>query len=281
MTCLCSSRGTLLLLLVLLGAVVIGISALGENTPPTVVIHTPEEGTDLGLTVTVSGNATDADGFNISAYVEARWNDWEWFLLPATPANENRSIIFGEMVNLDWHTPGEHILQVRAFDGELFSEIAQVTVTVRDLADIVILPMDITMDPEDARAGEEAMYKVVVRNQGGEEAIEVEVVLRMNGSELGREVFIRIEPYSQVSAEFVVDLEQGNFSIAASAFSLQPVEEKSVANNHAERFFKIPASKDGKRDGGDILFLIGMVIMLIVVLLGVAMLFGVVASRKD
>ncbi len=145
----CFSRGTVLLFLLLLAALVIGMTATGENTPPTVEINTPGEGAVLGLTVTVSGNATDAEGFNIFSYVEARWNDWEWFNLPATPANVNRSIIFGEMVNLDWHTPGEHVLQVRAFDGELFSGVAQVTVTVRDLADIVVLPSDITLDPEE------------------------------------------------------------------------------------------------------------------------------------
>ena len=281
MTVGCFSRGTALLFVLLLAALVIGMTATGENTPPTVEIRTPEEGAALGLTVTVSGNATDAEGFNISSYVEARWNDWEWFNLPATPANRNRSIIFGEMINLDFHSPGEHVLQVRAFDGELFSGVAQVTVTVRDLADIVVLPSDITLDPEDARDGEAAKYQVVVRNQGGEEVVEVEVILRMNGSEIGRRVMGRIGPNSQATTVFDLDLVRGNFSIVASAFSLQPVEEKSVTNNQAERFFEIPAAKDGASDWGTILFTIGVGILLIVVLLGVFVLYAVIVSRKD
>ena len=68
MTVGCFSRGTVLLFLLLLAALGIGMTAAGENTPPTVVIHTPEEGAALGLTVTVSGNATDAEGFNLALY---------------------------------------------------------------------------------------------------------------------------------------------------------------------------------------------------------------------
>lgn len=269
------------ILLIVLAIAVIGMTVAGENTPPTVVMHTPGEGADLGLTVIVSGNATDGEGFNISAYVEARWNDWEWFLLPATPADEGRSIIFGEMVNLNWHSPGEHLLQVRAFDGELYSEVAQVTVTVRDLADIVVMPSDITLDPEDARAGDGAKFSVVVRNQGGESVTGVEVVLRMNGSELGRRVIDSIDPHSQAVTVFDVNLERGNFSIVASAFSLQPVEEKSVANNRAERFFKIPAPRDVEDDRSTLLFTFGIALLIIVVLLGVFVLYSVVVSRKD
>ena len=85
---------------IILIVIVLGMSAAGENTPPTVEIKIPKEGASLGMTVTVSGKARDAEGFNIASSVEARWNDWEWFPLPVTPADGNASMVFGEMVYL-------------------------------------------------------------------------------------------------------------------------------------------------------------------------------------
>ena len=64
---------------------VIGTHVGAENTPPQVTIETPSEGAELGMAVVVSGTATDEEGFNTSSYVEMRWNDWEWFVLPSNP----------------------------------------------------------------------------------------------------------------------------------------------------------------------------------------------------
>lgn len=274
------ARGILLLHILLLTVVVIGMTSAGENTPPTVMIHTPEEGANLGLTVTVSGNATDAEGFNISSYVEARWNDWEWFGLPATPANENRSIIFGEMVNLDWHAPGAHVLQVRAFDGELYSEVVQVDVSVRDLADLVILPTDITLNPNYKEGDDMISFFVVVRNQGGEDVPRVEVVLSMDGIEVDARVMDIIRADSQTTVGFSRTIKPGNYTVKTSAFSLQPIKEKSLVNNEAERTFTFPEPEPADYPT-DYLFIIGMFILFILFIVVIAIYLSAVEFRKD
>lgn len=217
----------------------IATSAVGENTPPLVVVDTPQEGANLALMVTISGTASDTEGFNTSSYVEARWNDWEWFRLPSNAGQEGHILHYGEIVNLDWHTPGAHQVHVRAFDGELHSGIVTVNVTVRDLPDIVILPTDITLEPEHARAAEDTRIWVQVRNQGGEEVEEVEVVVTAGGDVVGTKVISSIGPYSEGSVSLEWTFGEGNVTIVATARSLKPIQEKSTANNQADRTIKI------------------------------------------
>ena len=275
-------RSFILLLLALLTVTLIDCAASGENTPPTVVIDTPKEAASMALTVTISGKATDTEGFNIDSYVEALWNDWEWFTLPNTPTGGNSTLVFGELVNLDWHAPGEHLLQVRAFDGELYSEVAQVNVTVRDLADLVILPTDITMDPKDARVDDRVKFFVVVRNQGGEDVPDVEVVLTMNGNKLGRKLVDRIEANSQATAVFEFSAEKsGDSSLLASVHSLQQIQEKSLINNEAERYFTIQDIEAVEWAIGWGLFGVGLVMAFILFWLAVFIFYRVVVSRKD
>lgn len=274
-------RGAALLLLLVVAAALICTSAGAENTPPAVQVLTPHEGDSLALSVTVSGKATDAEGFNISSYVEARWNDWEWFLLPNTPADDGASIVFGEMVNLDFHAPGEHTLHVRANDGDLYSETVSVAVTVRDLPDLVILPPDISMDPGDVREGEGATVSVVVRNQGGEDVPEVEVTLKLDGEKLDTMVLDVVVAGSEAVASFKVVPQEGNVTFRATAYSLQPVDERSETNNEAERTFTVrPPVLEG--DGWDRgMLLAGIAVLAVAVVLVVLYAYAVVASRKD
>jgi len=273
-------KNVILLFLVLLSVLVIGMTSAGENTPPTVMVRTPEEGANMGLTVTVSGNATDAEGFNISSYVEARWNDWEWFRLPATPANENRSIIFGEVINLDWHTPGAHSLRVRAFDGALYSEVVQVDVSVRDLADLVILPTDIALNSDYKEGDDRISFDVVVRNQGGEDVPRVEVVLSMDGHEVDRHVVDLIGADSQTTVGFSLTVEPGNYTVKASAFSLQPILEKSLVNNEAEGAFIFP--KNELADGPtDYMLIMGLFILFLLFIVVIAIYLSAIGVRKD
>ena len=254
--------------------------ANAENTPPSVEVTTPTEGSVLGLAVTVSGKATDAEGFNIDSYVEARWNDWEWFRLPNTPADGNRSIVFGEMVNLDWHSPGEHTLQVRAFDGELYSGVEEVTVTVRDLPDLVVLPEDIAMEPVDVREGEKANISVVVRNQGGEAVSDVEVVLHLNGELVDSLVLDVVPARSQATPSFLVGPGEGNNTFRGSALARGAVEERSETNNMAERSFIVREAV--LENGWDTPLLVrGGVILAVAVVLLATYAHAVVSSRKD
>ncbi len=260
--------------------VLMAMSVPGENTPPEVDVHTPEEGSALGLSVTVSGKATDVEGFDIESYVEARWNDWEWFLLPNTPADGGASIVFGEMVNLDWHAPGEHLLQVRAFDGELFSDVALVNVTVRDLPDLVIQPWGISL-VNYVEGDESFRLGVVVGNQGGEEIPDVQVRLFIDGVERDSELIDVIAGDSERTVVFKRDIEPGAHDIQVSARSLQTDEEKSLENNDAERTFTFAEPEDGKRGVG--WGLLGVVLALVVILiwLGIFVGYRSVIARKD
>ncbi len=216
--------------------------ALAENTAPEVVLETPEEGARLAMAVVVSGTATDAEGFNTSSRVEMRWNTWEWFTLPSNPGGDGRLLHFGETVDLAWHAPGEHTLLVRAYDGELFSQEVNITVTVRDLPDLVVLPSDVVLDPEDAEAGEEAHVRVRVCNQGGEDVATVEVVLREGDRELARETLDGVPAAGSAEASFELELEEGNLTLLVTVNAIGQVLEKSQANNFAEVTFEIPGS---------------------------------------
>ncbi len=159
----------------------ITVTTGAENAPPTVEIETPAEGTHLGLSVQVTGSAWDDDGFNVDSFVELRWNDWEWFEVPSNPGGDGNLLFFGELIDLTWHTPGKHVLHARAFDGELYSTVVNVTVAVRDLADLVVLPTDISLEPGSPRDGEEVTFRIVVRNQGGESIQEAAVQFIVDG----------------------------------------------------------------------------------------------------
>ncbi len=274
-------RGAGLLLLLVAAAALLCAAATGENTPPSVQVYTPDEGDSLALSVTVSGKATDAEGFNISSYVEARWNDWEWFDLPNTPADGGLSMVFGEMVNLDFHAPGEHTLHVRAYDGELFSEIVSVRVTVRDLPDLVILPTDITIKPHDVMEGDEAVVHVVVRNQGGEAVPDVEITLFTDGVEVDSRTEPSIVADGEVMVSFKVSPEEGNVTFRAAAYPLQHVDERSEANNEAERTFTVGPPVPEGDDWNRGMLVTGLSVLAVAVVLVALYAYAVVASRKD
>ncbi|GAH38795.1 unnamed protein product, partial [marine sediment metagenome] len=224
--------------------VAMAMASWGENTPPQVAIGTPSDDAVIAQMVTVSGVANDEEGFNVSSYVEARWNDWEWFRLPINPGQDGHILYFGEIVNLDLHAPGPHRIRVRAFDGELYSDIVTVNVTVRDLPDLVILPTDITLDPEDTFAGQSSKIVVLVRNQGGEDIEEVEVVVKIGEEETGMLVIPLIGAYNEQVARFKHTFGKGNVTVHASARSLLQTMEKSLANNQADRTFVIPEAEE-------------------------------------
>jgi hypothetical protein len=249
--------------ILLLALAVATMLVAGENTPPEITLETPQEEALLGLTVTVSGTATDAEGFNISSYVEMRWNTWEWFPLPSNPAQNGTALYFGETIDLQWHSPGEHYLQVRAFDGELYSEEINITVVRRDLADLVIMPQDITIDPEDPVPGDEVEVTVKVQNQGGEQVEDVTVVLYEGSIEVDRKVIKLLKAKSTRRVQFDMEVDEGNLSLRASAIPEGQVQEPSMDNNFAERTFHI-SGEDGTEMGVEqaILFFVIMAIFL-------------------
>ena len=256
----------LVLLLSILGAVALaaGTILVEGNTPPEVVLDTPSEGARLSATVLVTGTATDTEGFNVSSLVEMRWNDWEWFAIASTPAGGGIALYFGESVDLSWHAPGEHNLSVRAFDGELYSEEVNLSVTVRDLPDIVILPTGIRMDPMDAGAGDDADIIITVENQGGEDVPAVEVVLRSGDREVGRKTIGLLPAGGSVDVSFSMELEVGNLTVLATANAKGQVQERSAVNNDAERTFTI---EDVDGDSGNWHLLLAIIVETVFLLL--------------
>jgi hypothetical protein len=275
----CDRSFQIAVLAALLAVVATAMTVAADNSQPEVTVTTPVDGARLGLTVTVSGKATDAEGFNFDSYVQARWNDWEWFLLPNTPSDGNGSIVFGEMVNLDFHPPGEHLLQVRAFDGEHYSEVAEVSVTVRDLPDLVILPTDITV-PDHAAGDGTVDFHVAIENQGGEDVPDVEVILLLDGVERKRVVLGLVAADSRETLVLRVDVEPGRANVTVSAHSLQTVEERSLVNNEAGLSFTFEEPEDEWSIGWGAL---GVMFAIAVVLIWLGMFLGYrsVVTRKD
>jgi len=229
------------------------VTVSAENTPPAVTVDTPRANDALAQSVTLSGRATDSEGFNVDSYVEARWNDWEWFRLPITAADGNRSMVFGEMVNLGFHAPGEHTLHVRAFDGELYSEVASVPVTVRDLGDLVVMPTDITMRVVGVTLETIVEFHVVVHNQGGEDIHQVEVGLFIDGVEVDDASIDVVDAYSEERVVFERGLAKGrSYDVRVTASPHLSSEERSRENNEASRWFEVTGDEGTpvRADGG-------------------------------
>ncbi len=94
------------------------------DTPPTVNIFSPLEGNNVNGTVTIRGNATDVDGE--VTQVQLSIDNGEW--TNASYSNETQEWSY------NWDTTlipnGLYSVQVRAFDGIDYSDIATVNVTI-------------------------------------------------------------------------------------------------------------------------------------------------------
>ncbi len=92
-----------------------------ENIPPTVVITNPEEGQTVNGTITITGNADDPDG--IVEYVDVKIDNDNWETASGTTS-----------WTIEWNTSnyseGNHSIYARSYDGEDYSNIYVVNVTV-------------------------------------------------------------------------------------------------------------------------------------------------------
>jgi hypothetical protein len=224
-----------LTLLALAGAAL----AAGENTPPTVGIDKPTAGTALGVTAQVNGVARDAEGFNMSSFVQLRWDDLAWFLVLSTPGDNGSTLSYGTFVDMSPFTPGEHLLSARAYDGELWSEEANITVVVRDLPDLVVFPTDVTLDPPDAGPDERADLVVVVHNDGGEDATGVVVRAVWEGTALGEATIGLVPARGTATARIRVALAAGESNVTVHVELPTPQQERSTSNNDATAAFDI------------------------------------------
>ena len=98
------------------------------NHPPTIEITAPEDGSTVDGVVTIEGTADDEDGDEQVEMVEIRIDDGGWGEAEIEEAEGTISWSF------EWDTTevenGEHTIYARAFDGEDYSEVSELNLTV-------------------------------------------------------------------------------------------------------------------------------------------------------
>ena len=113
----------------------------GKNIPPTVEIIYPEEGQEVSGTIAIYGKANDSDG-NVTL-VEVRIDQENW----ETAAGNDTWTISWETKN---YTNGDHKIHARSFDGEDYSNIYTVNVTIYN-SDGNIPPIVEITNPEEGQ----------------------------------------------------------------------------------------------------------------------------------
>ena len=212
-----------------------------EDTPPTIELTFPAQGAVLGASLQVRGVAHDAEGFNMSSYVVLWWDDWgEMFKASSTPADNGFALSFGEIIDLTRFQPGPHNLHAQAFDGLLWSSELNVSVTFRDLADLVVFPPDITLDPRDVEDGQRARVVVVVHNTGGEDATDVLVRALRNGTLIGETTVPRVGARGNATVRIPWVAQAGEVYITVTVDGPSGLQERSTQNNDATEAFNVP-----------------------------------------
>jgi hypothetical protein len=109
------------------------------NIPPTVEINDPEEGETVTGTITITGNAEDPDG--TVEYVEVKIDEEAWETATGTTTWTK-----------EWDTTeysnGSHIIYARSYDGEDYSNIFTVNVTVYNGVENIPPRVEITYPEE-------------------------------------------------------------------------------------------------------------------------------------
>lgn len=218
-----------------------------DDTPPTIELTYPTPGAVLGASLQVRGVAHDAEGFNMSSYVVLWWDDWgEMFKVSSTPADDGFALAYGEIIDLTQFQPGPHHLHARAFDGLLWSVELNVSVTLRDLADLVVFPSDITLDPKGVEDGERAHVVVVVHNTGGEDATDVVVSALRNGTLIGETVLDRVGARGNATARIPWEAQAGDVYITVTVEGPPGLQERSTRNNDATGRFNVKEGRSFK-----------------------------------
>jgi len=108
-----------------------------DNYRPTVHIGSPQDGTQVSGLVVITGTASDEDGEETIETVEASVDYLDWISATGTDSWEYQWDTNAE-VN------GEHALRFRAYDGTDYSELAEITLHVRNEAENTIPTVTIT-----------------------------------------------------------------------------------------------------------------------------------------
>jgi parallel beta-helix repeat protein len=94
-----------------------------NNEQPAVATTSPQNGSTVSGSVTVQGTAEDPDGNETLQAVQVRVDGGEWTAATGT-TNWSFALDTTPLAN------GDHLIELRAFDGTAYSDIASITVTV-------------------------------------------------------------------------------------------------------------------------------------------------------
>ncbi len=103
-------------------------SASGNGTAPTLSLESPEEGTSATGELTLAGTVEDPDAGddgNGTLEVHARVDGGQWEIFEVEPGEP-----FEVTLDLGGLTPGDHTVDIRASDGESYSQTQSVTFEV-------------------------------------------------------------------------------------------------------------------------------------------------------
>ncbi|MCG2825437.1 MAG: PKD domain-containing protein [Thermoplasmatales archaeon] len=140
------------------------------NQPPTVTITYPTEGQTVNETVTITGNASDTDGYVVGVYVKIDDGGWQ-------TANGTSAWSF------IWDTTkvgnGAHTIYARAWDGTDYSAVVSVNVNVENALDVDLYVTSEDISFSDANVSENVAISIasVVRNSGSTAAGTVPVTV--------------------------------------------------------------------------------------------------------
>ena len=144
-----------------------------NNRPPELTITSPDNNSEVDGQITIEGESSDVDGDETIESVDISIDDTTW-----------EEVLGTTSWSYEWdtteHTNGEHILQFRAYDGENYSVIEELTLNVQNKNKIP----EVTTDyPEDGADVEGTItISGTATDEDGDEAIET-VELSIDGGE--------------------------------------------------------------------------------------------------
>jgi parallel beta-helix repeat protein len=109
----------------------------GENTPPTISITSPTNGTEVSGTITFTGETTDPEGVGTVQAIQFSLNGVTWDIIDTTAS-------WSHSLDTTTYDNGNHTFFFRAYDGKNFSEPAELTITVNNV-DPVNTPPEVTI----------------------------------------------------------------------------------------------------------------------------------------
>ncbi len=96
--------------------------ASGNGSAPTLILERPEEGASVGGELTLAGTVEDGDA-NGTLEVHARISGGPWETFEVEPGQP-----FEKTLSLDGVAPGQHTVDIRAYDGASYSQTESVSI---------------------------------------------------------------------------------------------------------------------------------------------------------